>query len=117
MTFWYEYEPHSSSDAFSAEVIVKAQDGTVLATSKSNGSAKSSWTSMTLPLNYTVTNKKAATIHINFLSSVSSSHTTSAEGFILDGPYLEIAGEKKTGDNYQIKLSATLRIDDVQLNY
>lgn len=117
MTFWYEYEPHSSSDAFSAEIIVKAQDGTVLATSKSNGSAKSSWTSMTLPLNYTVTNKKAATIHINFLSSVSSSHTTSAEGFVLDGPYLEIAGERKTGDNYQIKLSATLRIDDVQLNY
>ncbi len=117
MTFWYEYDPHSSSDTFSAEVIVKAQDGTVLATSRSTGSAKSSWTSMTLPLNYTVTNKKAATIHINFLASTSSSHTTSAEGFTLDGPYLEIAGERKTGDNYQIKLSATLRVDDVQLNY
>lgn len=120
MTFWYEYAPYTSSDAFSAEITIKAEDGTVLATSYSTGSAKSQWTSMTLPLNYTVTNKKAASVHITFKSSVSSSHDCEVHGFMdfsQDGPYLEIAGETKTGDNHQIKLSATLRIDDVQLNY
>ena len=120
MTFWYEYVPYTASDAFSAEISIKSSDGTVLGTSYATGSAKSQWTSMTLPLNYTVVNKRPATIHIKFTSSVSSSHDCEVHGFMdfsQDGPYLEIAGETKTGDNHQIKLSATLRIDDVTLNY
>lgn len=120
MTFWYEYVPYTSSDAFSAEISVKSSDGTVLATSYATGTSKSSWTQMTLPLNYAVNDKKAASIHITFRSSVSSTHDCEVHGFMdfsQDGPYLEIAGSTKTGDNGQIKLSATLRIDDVQLNY
>ena len=120
MTFWYEYIPYTASDAFSAEISIKSSDGTVLGTSYATGTAKSQWASMTLPLNYTVVNKKPATIHIKFSSSVSGSHDCEVHGFMdfsQDGPYLEIAGETKTGDNHQIKLSATLRIDDVTLNY
>ena len=113
MTFWYEYAPYSSSDFFTVEIAVKAQDGTVLASGSANGTSSSNWTSMTIPLdNYSVTNKKAATLYIAFKASGASSHSCDN-----GGGYLEIAGTKKDGDAYRIKLSATLRVDDVTLNY
>lgn len=112
LTFWYEYAPYSSSDFFTVEVAVKAQDGTVLATASANGTSVSQWKEMTLPLTYNVTDRKAASIHIAFKASGSSSHDCSN-----GGGYLEIAGSKNEGNKYRIKLSATLRIDDVQLNY
>ena len=112
VTFWYEYAPYSSSDTFSAEAAVVAADGTVIAQGSVTRGSQSDWTSVTLPLNYTVTNKKAASLRLLFKASASSSHSCSNGGH-----YLEIAGKKNEGDKYRIKLSATLRIDDVQLNY
>jgi len=116
VTFWYEYEPYRSGDTFSMEVSVKAEDGTVLASGTVTGGAASSWTSKTVSLTYGVTNKKASSIYISFKAESDSDHDCKT-AFTMDGPYLEIAGNRKTGDNHQIKLSATLRIDDVQLNY
>lgn len=112
VTFWYEYDPYSSSDSFIAEAIVKAEDGTVIATGSVSGTSVSQWTEKTLPLTYGVTSKKAATIYISFKASGSSSHSCKNGGH-----YLEIAGSKDEGDKYRIKLSAALRIDDVTLNY
>lgn len=112
VTFWYEYDPYSSSDFFTVEAKVKAQDGTVIATGSANGSSASEWAEMTLPITYNVTDKKAAAICISFKASGSSSHSCSAGGH-----YLEIAGSKDEGDKYRIKLSAALRVDDVSLNY
>lgn len=113
ITFWYEYAPYSSSDKFSAEVWLKAADGTVIATaSLPSGGSASSWTKAELPLNYTVLNKKAASIYIAYKASTSSSHSCDR-----GGAYLEIAGSKGSSDAYRIKLSATLRVDDIQLNY
>jgi hypothetical protein len=31
LTFWYEYDAYTDTDMFSAEIIIKTQDGTVLA--------------------------------------------------------------------------------------
>ena len=112
LTFWYEYEPDSSSDFFVVEARVKAQDGTVIATGSANGTSVSQWKEMTLPLTYNVTDKKAASINISFRASGSSSHSCD-----VGGEYLEIAGSKDEGDKYRIKLSAVLRVDDVVLNY
>ena len=61
---------------------------------------------------YSVTDKKAASIHLSFKASVSSSHDCK-----VGGEYLEVAGKKPEGDAARIKLSATLRVDDVQLVY
>ena len=72
----------------------------------------SEWTEAVVPINYTVTNKKAASIYIAFKASTSSSHSCNA-----GGSYLEIAGNKGEGDKYRIKLSSVLRIDDIVLNY
>lgn len=115
LTFWYEYEPYTSGDTFLAEISVKAGD-MVLASESVTGKAASSWTSMTVPLTYDVTDRKATSIYISFKAESTSDHACET-GFTMDGPYLEIGGDRKTGDNGQIKLSATLRIDDVQLNY
>lgn len=113
LTFWYEYLPYTDSDTFAAELWLKAADGTVIATaSLPNGGAASEWRSVNLPLNYTVYDKKAASIFIAFKASTSSSHSCDK-----GGEWLEIAGSKGSGDAYRIKLSATLRVDDIQLNY
>ena len=113
MTFWYEYAPYSSSDKFSAEVWLKAADGTVIATaSLPSGGSASEWKKVDLPLNYTVLNKKAASIYIAYKASTSSSHSCDR-----GGTFLEVAGSKGSSDPYRIKLSATLRVDDIQLNY
>ena len=113
VTFWYEYAPYSSSDKFSAEVWLKAADGTVIATaSLPSGGSASEWKKVDLPLNYTVLNKKAASIYIAYKASTSSSHSCAA-----GGAFLEVAGSKGSSDPYRIKLSATLRVDDIQLNY
>lgn len=112
VTFWYEYIPYET-DACQAEIQVIAADGTVIgnATVSANQTV-SEWTEAVVPINYTVTNKKAASIYIAFKASTSSSHSCNA-----GGSYLEIAGNKGEGDKYRIKLSSVLRIDDIVLNY
>lgn len=112
MTFWYEYVPNSSSDFFTVEMDVRDSAGNVIAKASATGSSASEWKSMTLPLSYVDVTKKAASVYVSFKSSGQSSHSCKTSG-----EYLEIAGQKKEGDPYRIKLSATLRIDDIQLNY
>ena len=53
-----------------------------------------------------------ASIHVRFRASTASSHSC-ADG----GAYLEVAGNRPTGDTSRIKLSATLRVDLVELIY
>ncbi|MGN0188268.1 MAG: DUF4493 domain-containing protein [Candidatus Cryptobacteroides sp.] len=113
VTFWYRFSAYSSSDRFGAEAQVLAEDGTVLASASiSDGPQTDSWTMMTLPLNYTVTDRKAASISISFKASTSGSHSCDVWGEIF-----EIAGQTGT-DNYSaVKLSSMLRLDDVELVY
>ena len=112
LSFWYEYAPYDT-DACLAEIKLLAADGSEIGSASVTGDAATSdWTQVTIPINYTVTNKKAATIYIGFKASTSSSHSCST-----GGSYLEIAGTENTGDKYRIKLSSVLRIDDIVLNY
>ena len=112
MTFWYEYAPYTSSHTFSAEVSVLAADNTVIGTGKVTPGTQAEWKSVNVPISYSVTNKKAASIRISFKASTASDFSCSNGGH-----YLEIAGSRNEGDMYRIKLNATLRIDDVKLNY
>ncbi|MGN1046161.1 MAG: hypothetical protein ACI4QG_03600, partial [Candidatus Cryptobacteroides sp.] len=113
VTFWYRFSAYSSDDRFGAEVQVLAEDGTVLASASiADGPQTDSWTMMTLPLNYTVLNRKAASISISFKASTKGSHSCDVGGEIF-----EIAGQTGT-DNYSaVKLSSMLRLDDVELVY
>ena len=101
-----------SSDFFTVEMDVRDSAGNVIAKASATGSSASEWKTMTLPLSYVDVTKKAASVYVSFKSSGQSSHSCKTSG-----EYLEIAGQKKEGDPYRIKLSATLRIDDIQLNY
>lgn len=112
VSFWYEYLPYSGSDKFGFDVTVKAADGTVLGTKSFTGGSASDWQQAVVEIPYSVTDKKAASIHLSFKASVSSSHDCK-----VGGEYLEVAGQKPEGDAARIKLSATLRVDDVQLVY
>lgn len=112
MTFWYEYAPYTSSHTFSAEVSVLAADNTVIGTGKVTPGSQSEWKSVNVPISYSVTNKKAASIRISFKASTASDFSCSNGGH-----YLEIAGSRNEGDKYRIKLNAALRIDDITLNY
>lgn len=112
LSFWYEYAPYGT-DACSVDIQIKAADGTVIGSASASGDTEvSEWAEAVLPINYTVTNKKAATICISFKASTSSSHKCDN-----GGSYLEIAGSRNTGDKYRIKLSSVLRVDDIVLNY
>jgi hypothetical protein len=112
LTFWYEYAPYTESHKFSAEVTVLAADNTVIGTGKITPGSQNSWQLVTVPITYNITNKKAASIRVSFKASTASNFDCK-----VGGEYLEIAGSKKEGDAYRIKLNATLRIDDVTLNY
>lgn len=112
MTFWYEYAPYTSSHTFSVEIAVLSADNTVIGSGSATPGKQSSWTSVTVPVTYSVTDKKAASIRISFKASAASDFSCS-----VGGEYIEIAGSKNEGDKYRIKLNATLRIDDIKLNY
>lgn len=112
LTFWYEYDAYTDSDMFSAEIIIKTQDGTVLASGYGTFGEGSDWTQATVALLYNVTDKKADTVLVRINASTASDHSCNKTG-----TYLEIAGSKKESDPYRIKLGATLRIDDIELVY
>ena len=114
LNFWYHFTtPVSNAERFGVEVYVRDSGGTVIAgASFSEGQTTSGWTRMSLPLNYSAVNVKAASISISFKSSANGSHSCNA-----GGSWIEIAGETGSGDSKRVKLSSTLFVDDVELVY
>lgn len=108
LSFWYQYLPYSDSDSFSAEVKILASDGSVIASADMTGSGKSEWTKAELPLNYALSSKKAAGIQVNFKASTSSSHSCRT-----GGNDISLSGKDLTN----VKLSARLFLDDIELIY
>lgn len=109
LSYWYKLDCYES-DPYSVEIQVLDKDGEVIGSArKADGaSSVSSWTQVTLPVNYTTTDKKAAKIYVIFKSSStgkkeSRKYTLSRYDF----------GE---GD-VTIHAGNVLWIDDVKLNY
>ena len=106
--FYYEYAPYGT-DSWKAEASVLAADGSVIATGElSSSSSVSSWQVGTVVLNYSVTNKKAATIKMKFTASTSGSHSCDT-----GGGTVEVAGRTRE----VVKISSVLRVDDINLVY
>lgn len=106
--FYYEYAPYGT-DSWKAEASVLAADGTVIATGElSSSSSASTWQLGTVVLNYSVTNKKAATIKMKFTASTSGSHKCDT-----GGGTVEVAGRTRE----VVKISSVLRVDDINLVY
>ena len=70
LTFKHRFSPRNNTP-FYAEVSMLDAQGNVIGTGIKNdtSSAVSAWTSCTIPITYTVTNKKAATLRISLRSS------------------------------------------------
>lgn len=112
LSFWYKYAPYNT-DAFKVWVAIKSGDeiiaeGTYIPTTSST--AVSSYTQATVNLDYIVTNKKATTICIQFLSSTKSSLSSSDIDKNVTINYPEI-GE------WPAHRGSELWIDDLKLNY
>lgn len=106
MTFWYQYESYNS-ETFYMQVVLKAADGTVLASNEiPNGEVgDSSGNTITLPLTYSPdVHKKVSSIYMVFKSSSGSVDSKSRE--------MEISGQQQTA-----RIGSVLRIDDIKLNY
>lgn len=106
MTFWYQYESYNS-ETFYMQVVLKAADGTVLASNEiPNGEVgDSSGNTITLPFTYSPdVHKKVSSIYMVFKSSSGSVDSKSRE--------MEISGQQQTA-----RIGSVLRIDDIKLNY
>lgn len=102
--FWYRYVPNAS-ESFAVYVVLKDASGAEIArTEKLDGKAASAWTQCEMPIVYSNTMAKAASIYICFKSCVS--------GGVKTGQSMEIAGKEQT-----VHYGSTLKIDDVELTY
>ena len=109
LSFHYLYYP-KNGETFCVTAKVYAGDGTQIASAEiTNGSAPSpnGWSQYTLPLNYSVTSKKAAKIYISFKSSNKGG----------DSAVSAKAEREVDGKNVKAHFGSQLRIDEIVLNY
>lgn len=108
LKFKYKYSSYNSEN-FQVKVWVKNEKGQVIATGQTNsGPSASSWTDYELPLTYTATDSKAASIFISFRSASCSDDSVSYKL----GSSVEMAG--KTYDGH---IGSVLKIDNLELLY
>ena len=112
LSFWYKYKPYKS-DAFKVVVSLKSGDEEIasgtyepVAYSEEDNSYKQAVVNFT----YSVTDKKATTICVQFLASNKTS---------LDGNDFEKGTtiNYPTIGNWTVHMGSVLKIDDLSLNY
>ncbi|MCF0178077.1 MAG: DUF4493 domain-containing protein [Bacteroidales bacterium] len=92
------------SEKFVVSAWVKDANGNVIATGSMQGSGSSSWATGSMPLTYSVTNKKAASIYISFKAS--NNHS------------VDIAVDREyAGRTYKSHFGSSLRVDAITLEY
>lgn len=102
--FYYKYSP-IGSETFAAYVVLKDAEGNEIARSeKLDGAAASEWSLCEIPVLYSITTTKAASIYICFKPCVSGGVNTAVS--------MEIAGQQLTAH-----IGSVLRVDDIELTY
>ena len=105
LTFYYKYSP-TEGDKFFVDAWVKAADGTVLATAQETaGPAANTWTLYSLPFEYKVYDKKAASIYVRFSSCYGDGHVDNDVKFRL--------GE----ETVKAHAGSFFKLDDIELIY
>ena len=107
LSFMYKFNPNGGKP-FYVDVAVYASDGTLLAESVKNDvtSAVNSWTRCTVPLTYNVTNKKAASIRLSFMSCRTNS----------DNSHRTVTVNTLSGE-HDIHAGNILSLDNVEMLY
>lgn len=107
MTFWYQYESFNDNEKFYMQVVLKAADGTIVASNEiPNGEeGDPSGNTITLPFTYSPdVHKKVSSIYMVFKSSSGSVDSKKRT--------MEISGQQQTA-----RIGSVLRVDDIKLNY
>lgn len=105
LTFYYKYAP-TGGDRFFVDAWVKAADGTVLATAQETaGPAADSWTLYSLPFEYKVFDKKAASIYVRFSSCY-------GDGNVGEGVSFDLGEE-----TVKAHAGSFFKLDDIELIY
>ena len=111
LRFYYRYASNNG-EKFPVTIWVKGENGNTLAEEYVEIPASQSsdtWQSYELPLQYDVTNEKAAQLYISFKTANTTSPNVAKD---IDNAEHEIAGK-----NQKAHFGSELRIDDVQLVY
>lgn len=102
--FWYKYQP-KGGETFVVNVSIKDKNGVVIGNAeKLDGGIATAWTQCELPILYSDTESKAASLYISFKSCASGGVNTAVT--------MEIAGTQQTAH-----IGSALRIDDIELTY
>ena len=102
--FMYKYAP-INGETFAVHISLHDKDGKEIARSeKLDGQAANEWTECEIPVLYSDTMSKAASIYMCFKSC--------SDGGVRTGVTMEIAGKQQTAH-----IGSALRIDNVQLTY
>lgn len=107
MTFWYQYESFNDNEKFYMQVVLKAADGTIVASNEipHGEEGDPSGNTITLPFTYSPdVHKKVSSIYMVFKSSSGSVDSKKRT--------MEISGQEQTA-----RIGSVLRIDDIKLNY
>ena len=107
LSFWYQYESFKDEEKFYMQVVLKAADGTIVASNEiPNGvEGDPSGNTITLPFTYSSdVHKKVSSIYMVFKSSSGSVDSEKRT--------MEISGQEQTA-----RIGSVLRIDDIKLNY
>ena len=109
LSYWYKLNSYES-DPYYVEIKILDKDGEVIGSAKKTDGASSvsTWTQVTLPLVYTVTDKKADKIYVSFKSS-STGKISSRDYSLSRYDYGE--------GTVSIHAGNILWLDDVKLNY
>ena len=68
VSFAYKYQPYGD-ETYRVEIVVKAEDGTVIGSAVDMQGGSSSWDDRKVTINYTDVTKKAASIYLSFKAS------------------------------------------------
>jgi len=109
LSFYCQYRPKSGADFGTAEISVLDASGNVIGTGSLNITSRSAYELVTVPLTYSVTDKKAATLRVIFKSSGNADCLQWKTECLQDPGSAKYKGERYKGSE--------LYIDDITLNY
>ncbi len=109
LSFYCLYVPRSSADYGLAEITVLDASGAVIGSGSLHITARSAYELVTVPVTYTVTDKKAATLRVTFKSSGNADCLKWTSDCLKDPGSAKYNSERYKGSE--------LYIDDITLNY
>lgn len=109
LKFWYKYSPKNGADYGGALIWVKDASGNVIAEGRLSNLNAREYTQVSIPLSYTATSAKCATIYVEFVSSDHPNWNTRSKDWFTVPGFGNMSDGKFQG--------SSMFIDDIELIY